>query len=344
MHRLLHSHSPFRIFAFSILSSLAILFAVLFGVGPAALGTTLILVVIEITFSFDNAIINAKVLEKVSQFWQTIFLSVGIIVAIFGMRVLFPILIVSLTAHLGWSDVINLALHHPKEYAHHLEEAHAAIAAFGGAFLLMLALQFFFDDEREIVWLRKFEKQLQRLSHWAWAPIVAGAALAILALVPANNHATETLIAGGLGAATYIFIQLLVKLLERKQPGAGKAVGKQVGLAAVTTLLYLEILDASFSFDGVIGAFAITSDVILIAAGLGIGAIWVRSLTVYMVRRGTLNSFIFLEHGAHYTVLVLAFILLVGLLVNISDFVPGLAGVGIIGTSIAASVRARKRA
>ena len=99
MHRHWHPHSPLRIFAFSIVSSLGILLAVLFGIGPSALVLTLILAVVEITFSFDNAIINAKVLARLSKPWQTAFLTVGIFVAIFGMRVLFPILIVMLTRY-----------------------------------------------------------------------------------------------------------------------------------------------------------------------------------------------------------------------------------------------------
>jgi hypothetical protein len=339
----LHAQHPLRIFGFSIASSLAILLGVLFGVGPGALLVTLILVVVEITFSFDNAIINAKVLDKVSKGWQTVFLSAGIIVAIFGMRVLFPVVIVSLTAHLGWGNVVNLALHHPKEYAHHLELAHPAISAFGGAFLLMLALHFFFDDERKVRWINRLEKHLQKLSHWSGAPLVAAVVVTIIALLPANDHLRETFVAGGLGLATYAFIQLLVHALERSQSKGAKTVGKQVGIAAFTTLIYLEILDASFSFDGVIGAFAITSDVILIAAGLGIGALWVRSLTVFMVRRRTLGQFIYLEHGAHYTVLALALVLLIGIVVNISDFVPGIMGVVIIAASVAASVQERRR-
>lgn len=342
MLKLLHPSSPFRIFAFSVLASLAIVVAVLFGLGLTALLVTLVLVAVEITFSFDNAIINAKVLNKVSKFWQTIFLSVGIIIAIFGMRVLFPIIIVSLTAHLGWGQVINLALHHPAEYAHRLELAHPAISAYGGAFLLMLALQFFFDDKREVLWLRRFEKPLQRVTHWSGAPLVALAIVALVALLPGNSHVRGTLVSGGLGVATYALIQLVVHVLERRQPDGAATGYKQVGWAAFTTLVYLEILDASFSFDGVIGAFAITSDVLLIAAGLGIGALWVRSLTVYMVRRSTLDQFLYMEHGAHYTVLALAFILLAGIVVNISDFVPGLMGIVIITTSLVMSVKARK--
>jgi hypothetical protein len=251
------------------------------------------------------------------------------------------VIIVSITAHLSWGQVFDLALHHPEEYAQHLEQAHPAISAFGGAFLLMLALHFFFDDERKVRWINQLEKRLQKLSHWSGAPLVAAAIVAVIALLPANDHVRETLLAGGLGIITYGVIQLLVHGLERSQGSKG-TVGKQVGIAAFTTLIYLEILDASFSFDGVIGAFAITSDVILIAAGLGIGALWVRSITVFMVRRRTLGQFIYLEHGAHYTVLALAFVLLIGLVVNISDFVPGIMGVIIIGASVAASVQERR--
>lgn len=343
MPKLFQPKSPVRIFAFSIVASIAILLAVLIGIGPAALLTTFILAIIEITFSFDNAIINAKVLERVSGLWQTIFLTAGIVVAIFGMRIIFPIAIVSLTAHLGWGNVVNLALHHPQQYAHHLEQAHASIAAFGGVFLLLLGLQFFFDETRKVIWLKRLEQQLQRIHKWWGAIAIAGLFLVAVALLPTNSHGLKTLAAGSLGAATYLLIQFAVSALGHLQPGSRKVATKQVGLAAFTTLVYLEILDASFSFDGVIGAFAITSDVVLIAAGLGIGALWVRSLTVYMVRRGTLSQYRYLEHGAYYTILVLAILLLISVVINISDFIPGLAGIGIIGASVAASVQARKK-
>lgn len=340
-----HPHSAVRIFAFSGLVSVATLIGVALGMGLSALYVVLILVVVEITFSFDNAIINAKVLERLSPFWQKLFLTVGILIAIFGMRVLFPILIVSLTADLGWGRVIDLALHHPKEYGHYLEDAHPMISAFGGAFLLMLAFQFFFDDEREVLWIKRLEHKLQRLSHWVWAPAVTSVVMGLVSLLPMNHHARQTIVAGALGTLTYVGIQLLVRGMERiqnKRTRPGDDIKKQVGTAALLTFIYLEILDASFSFDGVIGAFAITNDVVLIAAGLGIGAIWVRSLTIYMVRRKTLNNFVYLEHGAHYTVFVLAVVMLASALLRVPDVVPGLTGIGIIGASFAASIRARR--
>lgn len=339
-----HPHSPVRIFGFSIVATLATLVAVAAGLGWNALFLTIILMVVELTFSFDNAIINAKILERMSRKWQMIFLTVGIFIAIFGMRVVFPILIVSITAGLGWREVLDLAINHPKEYAHHLEDAHPTISAFGGAFLLMLAFHFFFSDERDTMWIRHIERHMKKLSHWAWPSVVTTILLFALSQLPINHHAKTTFMAGGFGTLTYLLIHGAIRWIEKYQGHeAGKSAAKQVGLAAFMSFIYLEILDASFSFDGVIGAFAITSNVVLIAAGLGIGAIWVRSMTIYMVRKGTLNNFVYLEHGAHYTVFVLAMIMLFSALFRIPELIPGLLGIGIIGASIAASIRVRKK-
>jgi hypothetical protein len=314
--------------------------------GPAALLVALILIAVELAFSFDNAIINAKVLEHLSPFWQKLFLTVGILIAIFGMRVIFPVVIVMLTADLSWGRVVDLALNHPKEYAEQLEKAHPSISAFGGGFLLMLALHFFMDDNRDTHWFSKIEKPLARYARW-WLPaVVSVLTIVVLALLPFNEHPVETLRAGFIGIAVFLVMHLFIEWVGKV---AGKNInattpGVRTGLAAFLTFLYLEVLDASFSFDGVIGAFAITNDVVLIAAGLGIGAIWVRSLTVYMVRKGTLNSYKFLEHGAHYAVFVLAAAMLLSLLIHIPEVITGVLGIGLIGASIVASVQARRKA
>lgn len=346
MRSLLGAHSPFRIFAISGLVTVASLIGVAAGMGLGALYVVSILLIIEITFSFDNAIINAKVLGRLSPFWQQLFLTVGVVIAIFGMRVLFPIIIVSLTAGLSFGQVVDLALNKPEQYGHHLELAHPMIAAFGGAFLLMLAFQFFFDDEREVLWLKQVEQKMQLLHRWVWAPLVTSVIMAFVSLLPTNTHTRQMIIAGGLGTLSYVGLQLLVRLMEKSQKRANHTVsqkGSQVGMAAFMSFLYLQVLDASFSFDGVIGAFAISSDIILIAIGLGVGAIWVRSMTVYLVRRKVLGSFIYLEHGAHYTVFVLAVVMLASALLAVPDVVPGLTGLGIIVASIVASLRVRRK-
>lgn len=337
-------HAPVRIFAFSLTATIAALVGVAVGLGFKALFVALILIVVEITFSFENAIINAKILKNLSKFWQNIFLTVGIFIAIFGMRVIFPIAIVMVTAGLGAREVIDLALNDPTEYSHRLHDAHPQIAAFGGAFLLMLALHFFFDDSRETLWLKRIERTFQRYAK-TWMPFVlAVATVCILAALPFNEHKEETITAGLLGIVTYSAIQGLIHVFERLKPAEIKSktgeIAKQTGITAFLSFMYLEILDASFSFDGVVGAFAVTNDVILIALGLGVGAIWVRSLTVFMVRNGTLDTYKYLEHGAHYTVFVLSAVLLFGIFVHVPEVLAGLVGIGLIGSAIVSSRQA----
>lgn len=339
MHRHLHPHSPVRIFAFSVTVTILSFIAIAYYLGPGALVVALILMAVELAFSFDNAIINAKILATMSEFWQKLFLTVGILIAIFGMRVVFPIVIVMLTADLGWGAVVDLALNHPKEYADKLDIAHPSISAFGGGFLLMLALHFFMDDNRETDWIKRIELPLKKISRW-WVPAaVSLVVMGIFALLPFNHHPGETIRAGVMGIALYLVINLFTEWIGRI---AGQDINvKRVGFAAFLTFMYLEVLDASFSFDGVIGAFAITNEVILIAAGLGVGAIWVRSLTVYMVRKGTLDSYKFLEHGAHYAVFVLAATMLLSLVIHVPEVLTGVLGLGLIGASIVASRQAR---
>ncbi|HJQ08594.1 MAG TPA: DUF475 domain-containing protein [Candidatus Saccharimonadales bacterium] len=336
----LHPHSPYRIFAFSVLGTVGGLVGVLLGMGWGAAFVTLILIAVEIAFSFDNAILNAKILSKMSRFWQVMFLTIGAAIAIFGMRLVFPILIVAITASMGWQEVLDLALHHPREYAEKLEESHAMLSAFGGAFLLMLALHFFVDDTRKVLWYAQLEQRMQRLAtHWA-PPLLTLLALGVVWALPFNHHKSDTLVAGVLGIVTYAAIHGLTGYFARAQERKAKGVLVYTGMAGFVSLMYLEVLDASFSFDSVLGAFAVTKDVVLIALGLGVGALWVRSLTIFMVRRGTLNNYRYIDHGAHYTIGILAIILLLSIFITIPEVITGLAGVGVIVASILASRQA----
>ena len=144
-----------RTFGFSILASAAVLAAVGYFGSPELLLIAAILAVLEVSLSFDNAVVNATVLQRMSPFWQRLFLTVGILIAVFGMRLVFPILIVVFTANLDFMSVVNLALQEPEKYAEALHLAHPAIAAFGGAFLMMIFLDFVFES-REIRWIAPF--------------------------------------------------------------------------------------------------------------------------------------------------------------------------------------------
>ncbi len=347
MKSLFARHSPLRIFFISAFITIVALILVYAYLGPSAAFVAFMLMIIEITFSFDNAIINARVLATMSPFWQKMFITVGMLIAVFGMRVIFPIIIVILTAGLSWGEVINLALHDPTKYAEALHGAHPSIASFGGMFLLMLTLHFFFDNSRTIHWLGRIERPLQVIGRKWLHAVVCILILVILTFLPFNHHPNETIIAGLAGIITYALIHGASEIFTKHRELSAKKKGavniaKAAGIAGFISFIYLEILDASFSFDGVIGAFAVTQDVVLIAIGLGVGALWVRSLTLYLVHHKVLDVYRYLEHGAHYVIGILATTLLIGLFVEIPEAIAGLIGIVVIGFSIASSITYNK--
>ncbi|MES2259588.1 MAG: DUF475 domain-containing protein [Pseudomonadota bacterium] len=306
-----------------------------------ALWITAVLGVMEVSLSFDNAVVNAAVLRDWNERWQKLFLTVGIVVAVFGMRLLFPLLIVSFATGLGLLDVWHMALTTPDEYSRHLTGVHAEVAAFGGAFLLLVFLNFLFDDEKELHWLGWLEEKVGTLGSEGLAILLSlVAVLACVALVP-QAEKLSVLTAGVMGVAVYVGVDWVSGLLEEGEhdPSTGVVVVK----GGIGGFLYLEVLDASFSFDGVIGAFAITSDVVIIMLGLAIGAMFVRSLTVFLVHKGTLDEFVYLEHGAHYAIGILALIMFASVKYHIPEWFTGLSGVAFIGVSLWSSIRHRRQ-
>ena len=333
--------------------------------GGTGLALAAILAVLEVSLSFDNAVVNATVLVRMSPFWQKIFLTVGVAIAVFGMRLVFPLLIVGITAKLNPVEAIRLALKKGDPdtagtYGYLLHQAHPAIAAFGGMFLLMLFLDFVFE-ERELTWLSWLERPLARIGKLDQLSVVV--ALGVLAVSAytfgkhADTHNPEristVLIAGVLGLATYLLVNGLGEFFDEGAEDDDEELGEQlerrktmhvVGKAAFFLFLYLEVLDASFSFDGVVGAFAITSDPIIIAIGLGIGAMFIRSLTVFLVRKGTLSEYVYLEHGALWAIGALAVILLFTIEYEVPEVVTGLIGVAFIGAALVSSIIRNRRA
>ncbi|MGT2462105.1 DUF475 domain-containing protein [Sinomonas atrocyanea] len=315
------------------------------------------------SLSFDNAVVNARILERMNPFWQRMFLTVGVIIAVFGMRVLFPLLIVGVTAKLNPVEAVQLALakgpiDEPGTYAYVLHQAHPQIAAFGGIFLLMIFLDFMFED-RELKWLHWFEAPLAKIGRMNGASLVVGLfALGLIGQLSGPDLQGSVLMAGIFGMVTYFLVQGLGDLFDTGEeeddaeaPGQASAARTRpatavqvAGKAAFMLFLYLEVIDASFSFDGVIGAFAITSDPIIIALGLGlIGAMFVRSLTVYLVRQGTLDEFEYLDHGAHWAIGALAVILLITIRTEVSEVITGLIGVVFIGAAFLGSLLRNRR-
>lgn len=349
--RFLHHHvknpdSMFRIYFFTWLTTLVLYGVILVTMGPAALLPLTALVIIEVVFSFDNAVVNAKVLEKMSPMWQKIFMTVGIAVAVIGMRAVFPVVLVSLTAHLGFGEVIDLALNHPHVYAEHLETAHPQLAAFGGTFLFMIFLNFILED-KDIVWLRRLERPLIKVGKLdTVSVIVALFTLLTVASLWGGDHKEAVLFAGLLGLVVYLLVNAFDSVFENDEEDEssnGSQLAKNAAKAGFFSFLYLEMLDASFSFDGVVGAFALTDKVLLITAGLGIGAVHVRSLTVHVIRHQTLTKYRFLEHGAHWAIGALALCVLLSLRFEIPEWVTGSLSVGFITAAFISSRRHTKK-
>ena len=306
-----------------------------------ALFITAILGVMEVSLSFDNAVVNASVLRTWGPFWQKMFLTVGILVAVFGMRLLFPLLIVSVATGQGLLDVWGMAVNTPAEYARHLSENHAEVAAFGGAFLLLVFLNFLFDDEKELHWLGWVEEKLGKHGTEGLAILITLLAVfGCVSLIP-EARKLSSLSAGVIGVAVYVGVSYFSSLLEEEEHDP--ALGAVLMKGSIGGFVYLEVLDASFSFDGVIGAFAVSNDVVLIMLGLAIGAMFVRSLTVLLVNQGTLDEFVYLEHGAHYAIGILALIMLSSVKFHIPEWVTGLSGVVFILASLWSSIIYKRR-
>jgi uncharacterized protein len=295
--------------------------------------------VLETSLSFDNAVVNATVMRDMAPIWRRRFLTWGMAIAVFGMRFLFPVLVVSAVARIGPVETVRLAALEPARYAELLASARVALGAFGGAFLGMVCLEYFFDTEKDVHWIRFVEVQLVRLGKFE--AVELGLMLVVLYLfsrvLPADDAHTF-LVAGIFGLVTFIAVDAVGDLMK---PEEGRAV--DLHKAGMAGFLYLNVLDASFSFDGVIGAFALTNELFVIALGLGVGAMFVRSLTILLVDRGTLESYAYLEHGAFYAVGALALFMLVGTIVEVPQVVTGLAGAVFIGLAFWSSVRELRR-
>jgi hypothetical protein len=326
-----------RFFAVPLSVSFLILIAVWYYLGFGAFLTALLLMILEITLSFDNAVVNARVLKDMSEKWRNIFLTWGILIAVFGTRLVLPILIVSASVLLSPWAVTQLALFDPEAYAHLLEGARYSIYSFGAAFLLMVALKYFLNDAKDVHWIKVVERHLAK-----WGRIEAieiGLALSIITIisffVPAAAQAT-VLVSGLTGVILFIVTQGITSAFSVEAETVAKS-----GLAL---FLYLEVLDAAFSLDSVIGAFALTSSLPIIIAGLGIGAWFVRSITIFLVRRKTLDSLTFLEHGAHWAIFGLALSMFADLLFHVPEVVTGTVGLAFILAAYWSSLRYQKLA
>ncbi|MEK1889475.1 MAG: DUF475 domain-containing protein [Phyllobacterium sp.] len=298
-----------------------------------------VLSILEISLSFDNAIVNAKILRDMTPTWQRRFLTWGIIIAVFGMRIVFPLAIVAIAAWIDPISALKLAISSPEEYARIMQDAHVSIAAFGGTFLLMVGLKFFFDHEKDVHWIKVIEANASRFASVQGIEVAVALLLIIFFSRQLEGEESVTFLTSAIyGLLTFLFVEGLGAILDATQEQMDTV--HKGGLGA---FLYLEMLDASFSFDGVIGAFALSTNLFVIAIGLGIGAFYVRALTIMMVDKETLGQYRYLEHGAFYAILVLAVIMYCQTLIHIPEVITGMIGAALILFAFFSSIRYRRR-
>lgn len=315
------------------------------GAGLAALMTAAMLGILETSLSFDNAVVNAKVLSTMDAFWHKMFLTIGMLIAVFGMRVVFPILIVWIVGDAGFVDVLKMIVGEPSKFQKILVDQHILVAGFGGAFLWMVFTKFFFDAEKDHHWLSWLEAPMQKIGKieavWVGVTVIISY---ITSRFVEGGRGNEFFTAAMIGVVVYILVEGISGMLESGEEAMlAKGTVTKSFSAGFASFMYLEVLDASFSFDGVIGSFAITNNLFIIALGLGIGAMFVRSLTIKLVDDQTLETYSYLEHGAFWAIGALSLIMFIGVTGHeVPEVVSGLIGIVFIGLSFASSIRQNK--
>ena len=323
------------------------------GLELSALFIVLVLSVLEVSLSFDNAVINATKLEKMSKIWQKRFLTWGIWVAVFGMRFLFPILIVAIFSNLDILSVVNLAFNEPDKYSNYLHQSHPMIITFGASFLVMLFFTYFLNHQKQVHWISFLEKPFSKLGHIKGLNVVLTLSLLMIFQAFVNPSIRYSVFISGIwGIIVYLLIEGISSALENNANEKAKEncdCSPKFNMTnhCFINFLYLELIDASFSLDGVLGAFALSKDILIITIGLSIGAMFVRSLTVMLTEKKTLKEYIYLEHGAHYAIGALAIIMFISSFREVSEVITGFLGLFFIicafFTSVIKSNRDKKQ-
>ena len=299
----------------------------------------IILGLLEMALSFDNAVVNAKVLSKLSNLWRGLFLWVGLPIAVFGMRLIFPILLVYWTTPLSFLNVINQAFRDPEGYSASLYLGMPLISGFGACFLFMVFVSFLFEYKsksnphmHEHSWIRFIENSMfvRWLRGYIWSVACIGIIICIIIWLLGWGGLGQPKIglSALLGLIVHQVLYFLNQFLGREKSAKNTFVSGFMGFC------YLEILDASFSLDGVLGAFAITSDILIIFAGLAIGALYVRSMTIYLVKHNILSKFKYLEQGAFYAIGFLALMLFLKMFFHVPELMVATVSILIVVIAI----------
>lgn len=281
------------------------------------------LMIFEVVCSVDNAIINAHVLKTMSIKWRKIFLFWGIITAVFLFRGLLPFVIVWLSVpEIGFFGALHSIFKSSPEIASLIEERKGIILIGAGVFLLLTYLHWLFLEKKDNFF---FLEKIIKPKYGVWFFALCAIILVVLLYLARDSYALMLAAAMGNGLffIMYGFKEQAAKEEERLR-------GRQSTLTDFSKLMYLEALDASFSFDGVIGAFAFTTSIPLIFIGNGIGALIVRQLTIKGINEVT--KYRWLKNGAMTAIGILGlFIIIKSFGVDIPEYLPTLTTVFLVG-------------
>jgi len=252
----------------------------------------------EIISSIDNAIINAHVLKTMPEKFRKFFLFWGLIIAVFAVRGVLPFLIVWLAnPAFSFSQVIGFVFHPTPEIDAYVEKSQALLLLAGGVYLFFVFLGWLFLEEKKYAFL--VEEFVHKQSVWFYAI----SSLFITAVVYASLQVNPILaLSAVIGSTAFFITDGFKKNAEEKE--------KQLltgNMSAWSKILYLEVLDATFSIDGVIGAFAFTISIPLIFLGNGLGALVVREFTVRGIN--FISKYAYLKNGAMYSIGILGAIM-----------------------------------
>lgn len=256
------------------------------------------LALFELITSVDNAVINAEVLSALPQKMRRWFLTWGILLAVFGVRALLPLVIV-MAANPGLGVVEALTFTFNENAAAAFETSAGVLLITGGVFLVCIFLHWLFMEPR--VYGLQAERFFRKMNVWFYAVI----SVFLLVLVWLGLQANPLMAFGAVTGSTIFFIVHGFRLGAEKME---QEMLHKKGTSAWSKIFYLEAIDASFSIDGVIGAFAFTFSVPLIILGNGLGAVAVRQLTVSNIER--IKRYKYLKHGAMYSIFVLGLIMI----------------------------------
>jgi hypothetical protein len=290
------------------------------------------LALFEIVSSIDNAVINADVLATMSARARRWFLVYGIFIAVFLVRGLMPLLIVYFSApSLGLVNAFTATFSSDPRVLEIIDKQTPILLAGGGVYLVFLFLHWLFIEKKEYAFF--FERHIhQKMYFWFYAL----ASVLLLAIVWTVIKINPLIALGAVVGSTAFFITNGFKHnaeeVEKRLMAGG-------GLSVVSKILYLELIDATFSIDGVLGAFAFTVSIPLILAGNGLGAFVVRYVTVHGVK--TVKKYRYLKNGAMYSVAALGAIMIMeSMAVHIYTLLPPIITVAVIGLFFWLSVRA----